>query len=163
MNIIKASPSDLVEVLYLLRVCVLEMNSKGWFHWDLHNPLVKQDLENDRVFVYIENDITIGTITLNCDEMPEYNSISWSNTSGKSLVACRLLVHPCWRKKGIAKELLAFAEKYARENGFNSLRVDVFSENNEALGLCNQLNYKQQGEIQHQYQKLPYYCFEKTV
>ena len=163
MNIIKASPADIVEVLYLLKVCVLEMNIKGWYHWDMQNHLVKYDIENNSVFLYKENEVSVGAITLNNEEIAEYKDIKWSHLSNNPLVVHRLLVHPNWREKGVAKELLVFSENFAKENGFTSLRLEVFSENQEAVGLYNQLNYKQQGEIQLHYQKSPYYCFEKTL
>ncbi len=161
MNIIKAFPADLVEVLYLLRVCVQEMNGKGWFQWDLQNHLVKGDIENGTVFLYKQNEACIGTITLNTNGIEEYKNVHWPDPSRSPLFIHRLLVHPAWREKGIADNLMAFAESYAREHGFSSLRLEVFSENKDALNRFNQLNYNQIGEIQLQYQKSPYYCFEK--
>ena len=163
MNIIKASPADLVEVLYLLKICIQEMNSKGWFHWDLQYLEVKEDVEKGRVFLYKETENTLGAITL-CNEIPsEYKDITWTGTADRALVASRLMVHPVWRNQGIAKELFAFAEEYAKKEGRSSLRLDVYSENPEAVSLFNQLSFKQLGKIQHPYQKSPYFCFEKTI
>jgi ribosomal protein S18 acetylase RimI-like enzyme len=163
MNIIKASPSDLVEVLYLLRVCVLEMNSKGLVYCDLQNILAKNDIENNTVFLYKQNEVCLGMIVLDTDQDPEYKSVEWMAASHKPLVAHRLMVHPNWRNQGIAKQILTFAEHYAQENGFTSLRLDVYSENQEAVALYNNLNYKQLGEITYHYQKVPFYCFEKII
>jgi len=163
MEIIKAVPADLIEVLYLLRVCVLDMNSRGWFYWDLQSPLIKEDIDNNTVFLYKQNEMTFGMISFNLKEIPEYRDINWNKASSKPLLIHHLMVHPKWREKGIAKQLITFAERYGRENGFTSLRLDVLSENQEAVSLYRELSYQQMGEVTFHYQKVPYYCFEKRI
>lgn len=161
MNIVKASSADLMDVLYLLRVCVHEMNGKGWFHWDLQNQLLKSDIEKGTTFLYKQNEACVGALTINNEEIAEYKEILWPSTSHNPLFIHRLMVHPFWREKGVAGSLMYFAEGYAREQGYSSLRLEVNSENDEVINLFNELNYNKIGEIQIQYQKSPYYCFEK--
>jgi GNAT superfamily N-acetyltransferase len=163
MSIIKASQEDLIEVLYLLRVCIQEMNARGWFHLDMHNIMVRDNINNNMVFLYKENEVYPGMITLNVQEEPEYKHVQSNDPLHKPLIAHRLIVHPSWRKKGIAKKLLAFSEQYAKDNGFTSLRLGVFSENLDAVSLYKKLNYNNLGEIFLQYQKIPYYCYEKII
>ena len=48
MEIRKAIPSDLVEILYLLRVCIKDMNEKGMKQWNSAHPesgVIKRNLE----------------------------------------------------------------------------------------------------------------------
>lgn len=163
MSIIKAAPSDLIEALFLFKAYVQEMNCQGWFHWEFHNSMLKNDIENNVMFLYKENEVCLGMISLNTEEKPEYKTIHWSETSSKPLIAQRLIVHPNWRNQGIAKKLLAFAEEHARENGFTSLRLDVFAENEEAVALYHHLNFSMLGEIKFHYQQVPFYCFEKII
>ena len=163
MNIRKASPADLIEVLYLLHVCIQEMNSKGWIHWDLENLTVKDDIEDGIVFIYKENETCLGMVTLTTEEAPEYKDVLWNQMPGRPLLVKRLIVHSKWHTQGIEKQLITFAEQFGIENGFSSLRLDVFAENKEAVALYEQLNFKYSGEIMFQYQKVPNTCFEKVL
>jgi len=163
MSIIKASPSDLVEVLYLLKVSIQEMNCNNGFHWNLQNCLVQNDIENNLVFLYKQNALCIGMITLSTEDPLEYKSVKWMANSPKPLVAHRLIVHPYWKNRDVAKELLAFAEQHAQEYSFTSVRSDVFTDDREVVTLYHQLNYLHTGEFILLYQKTPYYCFEKIL
>lgn len=163
MNIIKATSIDLIEVLFLLKVSIQEMDCQEWFCWDMHNTKIQSDIENNIVFLYKENEVCLGMISLCSDEIPEYKNFKWDESSQRPLIAHRLIVHPNWGDQGIDKSLLIFAEQYARENGFTSLRLGASSENQVAVALYHQLNYNVLGEMLTHYQKVPYYCFEKMI
>jgi ribosomal protein S18 acetylase RimI-like enzyme len=163
MNIIKATPADLIEIFYLLKRCVKEMNSKGWLYWNLDFELLRKDVEKGSLFLYKTDYHSLGMITFSTEVLPGYEEVKWTDSSKKPLIINRLIVHPNWRKHGIADHLLAFAEEYAKDQGFTSLRLDVYAENQEAISVYSNLHYQQTGQMQMQAQKVPFYCFEKVL
>ncbi len=57
----------------------------------------------------------------------------------------RVVVHPTWRGKGIARVLLKFIENHAVEYGLHYLDLHVYENNTSALHLYDALGY----QIQH--------------
>ena len=163
MNIIKAIPADLVEIYYLLKGCIKEMNAKGWLYWNLDFESVRKDVEKGVLYLFKTDYHSLGLITFCTEDLPEYKEVKWVNTSKKPLTINRLIVHPNWRKHGVADGLLAFAEEYAKEQGFTSLRLDAYSDNQEIISLFNNYNYQKTGQILTLVQKTPFFCFEKTL
>lgn len=164
MSIIKASSSDLIEMLFLLKVCLQEMNCRTHLHCDLHDVLMQNHIEDNLIFIYKEHEVCLGLILLDKDtaEVPEYKNAMWE-ASPKPIMLNHIIVHPNWHHQGIEEKLITFAEQYARDSGFTSLRLSVFGENEEAIALYHQLNYNKSGEIKLHYQQIPYYCFEKVL
>jgi ribosomal protein S18 acetylase RimI-like enzyme len=74
-----------------------------------------------------------------------------------------MAVHPNHQGKGIGKKLLKFAEDYARNQGFSSIRLDVYTENPSAVSLYEKAGYKEKGEVTFPFRKVPYKCFEKVL
>lgn len=163
MNIIKAQSADLIEVFHLLKGCVKEMNSRGWIssNWDF--DLVRKDVENGLLFLFKTDYHSLGMISFATKISDEYNDVSWENSSDKALLISRIFVHATWRKHGITDKLMAFAEEYAKERGYTSLRLDVYSENEDAITFFNRLQYHQSGQIHKKIQKVPFFCFEKKI
>lgn len=166
MEIKQASSYDLVEVLYLLRECVADMNQKGFKHWNNSYPgieLIKKDIESGSLFFYKEKGIAKGMITLTEESLEEYQEINWKDNSGKALFMQRLAVHPLWQGQGIAKALVEFAEKKAKEDGYSTLRLDVFGGGESATKVCDETGFSQSGEYHSKFQKTPYLCYEKSL
>ena len=86
-------------------------------------------------------------MALNEDQQPGYKDLVWDDAEGRPLVIHRLGVHPAFQKQGLAKQLVRFAEQYAGENSYSSIRLDTFSGNFQAVGLYNALKYKHVGNI----------------
>jgi len=161
MSILQATSYDLIEILYLLKVCIHEINSKGLRQRDMQFRLANIDLNKGNIYLYKKNSVTLGMITLEVDANAEYKSISWNEESSKPLIAHRLAVHPNWKNQGIENEILQFIEQFAHLKGYTSIRIDAFAENIEAIAVYNKLHYQETGQIQFHYQKVPFTCFEK--
>jgi GNAT superfamily N-acetyltransferase len=161
MNIIKAKPDELIEAFYLLKAYLKEMRSKGWLYRDLGFESLSKEIENGTVFLYRTDFLSLGFIILSKDELLEYKNVTWAD-SKNPLTVRYLIDHPIWRKQGISDHLLMFAEEFARDQGFTSLRLDVYGNNQEILSLFASSNFNQAGQIQISEQKIPFYCFEKT-
>ncbi|MFO7658840.1 MAG: GNAT family N-acetyltransferase [Bacteroidales bacterium] len=166
MEIIKAIPSDLVEIMYLLRVCVKDMNEKGMKHWNNVFPegsLMKKNLNNGLIYLVKEKGVCKAMMTLNAEMPEDYKSISLPDKTGKTLFIQWLAVHPKWQQKGISKMLLDYAENFALDNGFQSIMLDVFSNHEMAHQICEKNDYHQIGTFHFSLQKAPFVCYGKEL
>ncbi|MNN72431.1 putative acetyltransferase [compost metagenome] len=75
----------------------------------------------------------------------------------------RLAVHPEVQGKGIARKLIAFAEEYARQSGYSSIRLDTYSKNTRALALYPSLGYERRGEVFFPHRAVSFPVFEKVL
>jgi GNAT superfamily N-acetyltransferase len=162
MSISKTETSELVEVMYLMRVCSIDMNSMGCMFWNFMNNQIPDLISKGNVFKYKKNEAIIGIIVLNAKNAEEYNLINWEYING-NIIPIRLLVHPKWREKGICMELLAFAEQYAKDNKFNGIRLDANANNNFAINIVEKAQYKKAGELHLPFHAEPIVCFEKKI
>lgn len=166
MEVIQAKETDLIEILYLLRVCILDMNQQGLKHWNSVYPGphdIKADLAENKIFVAKEKGVCKGMITLDNEEPDEYKGVQWKQQTKKPLYIHRLAVHPRWQGHGIAQLLIDFAEDYAKKNGFDGLRIDIYSSSIHARHLCEKHMFVESGEFFSSFQKEPFICFEKAL
>jgi len=166
MEIIQAKDNDFIEILYLLRVCTLDMNRKGLTHWNSVYPgpeVVQEDLAKSSIFLFKDKGVCKGMVTLDTQEPEEYRNIPWTSVAQRPLFLHRLAVHPNWQGQGIAGKLMEFAEEFARKNGFDALRIDVFSDSAHARNLCQKNNYQEAGNFLSFFQKQPFICYDKKI
>jgi GNAT superfamily N-acetyltransferase len=72
-------------------------------------------------------------------------------------------VHPNWHKKKIATKIMKFAEDFALENNYISIRLDVYSRNFRGVGLYESCGYKRTGQVHFRNKKPPFFCYEKIL
>jgi len=154
---------ELDEVVSLVALAVATMNSRGINQWDEVYPtreIFTQDIAGGALWGYYDGTLK-GIAVLNEQQDVKYRAVSWKHNPAKVLVVHRLCVNPQNQGKGIAHELMGFAECYAMIQGYGSLRLDAFSENPAALSLYNRLGYSKAGEVR--FRKGLFYCFEKQL
>jgi GNAT superfamily N-acetyltransferase len=166
MEIIKADKIHFIDVYYLYREAVKDMNKRGFYHWNTGYPnseLLNKDLESNSLFMVMENYVCIGAIVLNDQSSPDYESIDWKTNGEKVLYVHRMAVHPIFRGKGVTEKMLGFAEQYAKENNFTSLRLDVYDSNDHRIEIIKNCKFEESGKLLFPYQKVPFTCFEKGI
>ena len=166
MEILKASPSDLVEVMFLVRECVIQMNADGMKQWNSAYPspqMLQEEIENGNLYLAKEMGVARGLLTIT-DKIPEsYKDIKWSDKGTKVLYIELLAVHPNWQGKGITKMLLDYANSFAKENNYDTIRTGLLSEHPLIKRLIENDTFEKTGEYYSVYQKTPYQSFEKNV
>ena len=166
MEIRKAIPSDLVEILYLLRVCIKDMNEQGMKQWNSAHPetaMIRRNLDEGFIYLLKEKGVCKGMITLTPEVPADHEGSDFSGNDRKVLYLQWMAVHPYWQGQGIAKMLLDFAENYARKNKFKSIQIDVFSKHDLAQQICHKNEFTELGKFHSSFQKIPFICYEKVV
>jgi ribosomal protein S18 acetylase RimI-like enzyme len=157
---------DVDRIMSLIKDCIKDMESQGIYQWDQYYPtleIIGDDLVTESMYVIKESNEIIGMIALNEEQPPEWGQINWSHQQGKILAVHRLAVNPKWQKQGIGGKLLDFAEKYAVDNDYASIRLDAYAANPRALELYEKHEYTRVGELHFPRRRLPFYCYEKTL
>ena len=134
------------------------------FQWNEHYPdrsSFVNDAENQELYVYIKNGKVVACISI-CVNMDEvYFAVEWQTKNANNLYIHRLAVHPDFQKKGVGRILMDFAEKYAREKKFISVRLDTFSMNKRNLKFYESRGYERLEAIYFPKQsEFPFYCYE---
>lgn len=164
----KANLTQIDEILQLTRACAKAMIAKGIHQWNEHYPsqtAFEEDIKRDELFVYIKGDRIIGTIVISTLKDEIYNAITWLTPADAHCVYIhRLAVHPDFQGQGIAQQLMQFAEDYARENGFLSVRLDTFSKNNRNNTFYTKRGYEKLDPVYFPKQsEFPFYCYELVL
>jgi GNAT superfamily N-acetyltransferase len=166
MEIIQAKPTDLIEILYLLKVCILDMNQKGLKHWNSTYPdpeRIQNDLAAGSIYLAKDKGVCKGMVTLNDTEPEDYKQVNFQSGRQKPLFLQNMAVHPKWQGKGIAKLMLGFALKTAKENGFDTIRADVYKPSEDAKQLYEKQSFKEVASFHAAFQKIPFVCYEKQL
>ncbi|REC63981.1 GNAT family N-acetyltransferase [Chryseobacterium pennae] len=118
------------------------------------------DIERGEGFVFIDHGEVLAYMALNelCDE--EYNDLNWK-TQTPSLIIHRLYVKPTAQGKGISSKMIRFAEEFAINNHYQSIRFDAFSLNETANIVYLKKGYELVGTVC--FRKGIFNCYEKNM
>ena len=106
----------------------------------------------------------IGTIVLSNIKDEEYKDIKWTGDEGTHLYIHRLAIHPEYQGKGCARNLMDFADNFAREQGYSWMRLDTFSQNQRNQKFYLARGFKQVGSIYFPKQSVhPFYCYDLPI
>lgn len=160
----KATVEDIDKLIEITKACAAHMIEKNIYQWNEFYPNKKaflKDLERDKLFVIIIDDVINGCITISTFMEEEYIPIHWLTQNSNTLYIHRLAVNPEQQGKGYAQRLMDYAENYAKENNFASIRLDTFSQNQRNLTFYELRGYKRLGDICFPEQSdHPYHCYE---
>ncbi|HET8752803.1 MAG TPA: GNAT family N-acetyltransferase [Salinimicrobium sp.] len=158
---------DLDEIKELTEKCAEAMQQKGIFQWNEHYPS-RERLENDilrqELYVVEDQNGILGIVVLTTEMDEEYIPVKWLTPNHQNLYIHRLASHPGHWGEGIGQKLMNFAESFASENHFISVRLDNISQNKR-----NQRFYEKRGYIKLEniffpkQSEFPFYCYEKIL
>ena len=167
MIIKKASEPDLSQLLSIVKSCGQNLIEQGIFQWNEQYPKredLLEDIELQELWKLEDKNSIIGLIVLTENEDAEYQDVKWLTKNHKNLYIHRLAIDPKFQGKGYAQKLMDFAEKYAKENNYNSIRLDTFSQNKRNQKFYEQRNYIKLESIYFPGQsEFPFYCYEKIM
>jgi GNAT superfamily N-acetyltransferase len=165
MNITQATLTDSADVLQIFAKCISHMESNGIFQWDAIYPAlenVQADIGNKSLYVGKEDSgELIAAFALDEESPGEYASVDWKFSANRVAVVHRLAVDPTHQGRGLAKQLMSFAERLARSQGCEAMRLDAFTKNPAPVALYDSLGYSRAGAVI--FRKGSFYCFEKRL
>ncbi|MEK4974942.1 GNAT family N-acetyltransferase [Niallia sp. FSL R7-0648] len=167
LRFITARANMLEEVNDIYIKCRENLIKHDIFQWDDHYPnrgYFQDCMENKMLFVLLEEDKIVGHVVLNEWQTEEWQSIPWNGNN--PLIIHSLMLNPRYQGKGIGAIMVQHMEEYALAKGYDSIRLDVFSGNPQALKLYKKHGYIEKGEVFFAskpigYQK--YLCMEKEL
>ena len=162
-----AKLSEIPQILNITKACAAAMIKNGIYQWNEDYPnkeAFELDIERGELYVLEEDGRIIGTIVLSTLMDEEYVPIEWLTPSNNNIYIHRVSVHPDLQGKGYAQELMAFAENYARENKFASVRLDTFSQNKRNQKFYETRGFERLGDIFFPKQsEHPFHCYELVL
>ena len=167
MEIRLATSQDVDRIIEITNACAKHMISQNIFQWNDKYPnreIFSEDILNECLYVIISNNEVIGCLCIS-NEMDEvYKKVKWLTKNDKNIYLHRLAIHPNFQSQGFALKLMDYAEKYALENGYDSIRLDTFSGNKKNNRFYFLQGYSKLEKIFFRQQSdLPFYCYEKIL
>ena len=166
MDIIPIQKNYQKDVLNLYKTVTKHLRSNQNDQWDLFYPnlfVIQDDITNQNIYGIIDNHVIIGTVVLDELQSKKYEQIDWYDKNGNPVCIHRLAVRPNYQGRGIGKLLIDYVEQLAIQKGYTSIRLDVYSTNDEAVGLYTKYGYVKRGTIEFPLRKNPYFCMEKQL
>lgn len=158
---------DLDNLFELTNTCGLHLKTQGIFQWNESYPskeVLRNDIELKQLFKLEFNNEIVGCVVISSIMDKEYKSVKWITKNYNNLYIHRLAVMPKYQRKGFGKLLMEFAENFAINNGFVSVRLDTFSKNKRNLDFYTKRNYTKLEPIFFPNQSTdPFYCFELVL
>jgi ribosomal protein S18 acetylase RimI-like enzyme len=163
----KGKIEDIKAIMNLTKACAKTMIANGVYQWNEHYPNVSafvNDIERHELFVLeIDSEIN-GTIVISTFMDEEYLPIKWLTKNENNIYIHRLAIHPSMQGKGYAQQLMDFAEQYAIDNNYRSIRLDTFSRNKRNQKFYELRGYNKLGDIYFPKQsKYPFHCYELVL
>jgi GNAT superfamily N-acetyltransferase len=164
MSIVPAWLADLPELISLQDACIAKLHDDGIGQWDDICPsciCLENDVLSKSLYICHMEHTLCGCITLDEKQEAEYEQVPWTHHGSRILVVRRLMVHPDHRGRGVAKQLMHFAEEKARKRRYDAVRLSVFLDNPAALALYERLGYRRAGTVR--IGRGQFACFEKGL
>ncbi len=163
----KALPSDLNSIFSLTQACAKAMINKGIYQWNEHYPAKERfqiDIELQELYVLEEEQCIKGIVVVTDIVDKEYIPVAWLTDNHKNLYIHRLAIDPNYWGQGYAQQLMDFAENFARQNKYQSVRLDTFSQNLRNQKFYETRGYQRLGNIYFPKQsEHPFYCYELVI
>ncbi len=163
----KAIVEDIKPIIEITKACAKAMISNGIYQWNEHYPnrnAFINDLKRSELYVLeIDNDVK-GSIVISTLMDKEYVPIKWLTKNEHNIYIHRLSIHPELQGKGYAQQLMDFAEQFAIEHNYSSIRLDTFSQNKRNQKFYELRNYKRLDDIYFPKQsEFPFHCYELVL
>lgn len=149
----KATLQDVPRIMEIISDAQKFLSKSGVNQWQDGYPtsaVFETDIKNGECYVFSVDGQIGGVITVKAEPDENYYDIEdgeWLTGNKPYVVFHRSAVHSNFRGKGIANAMLQFAEKFAIDNGYESVRADTHEINKPMRGLLHKRGYQHCGTI----------------
>ncbi len=166
MPIRHATATDIPAIMHIVRTTVASMHENGNNQWDHTYPTpcdFLQDITSGTLYIdETETGTMRGFVCIDTREPEEYAPLLWQ-AHPPSLILHRMAISPDFRRRGIGKSLLAFAETKASATHARSIKTDTHTTNPAMNALLQTCGYRTVGLIRFKGKDKPFICYEKIV
>lgn len=163
----KGTYSDIDEILKVTKSCAFYLIENQIYQWNEHYPnkeAFSEDVKRDELYVLEVSSKIVGCIAISTLMDGFYKPLKWLTPNKNNLYIHRLAIHPESQSNGYAQQLMAFAEAYAKENLYTSIRLDTFSQNSRNIKFYEKRGYRRLESIYFPKQsEYPFYCYEFII
>ena len=166
MRILKANLNDSTEILKIFERCKEKLVIQRIYQWDDEYPNVQyinEDINTGALYKGVVESRIAAVISFDESQEKEYEMLNWRYTNGTSLIVHRLAVDPDFQGLRFSSILMEYAENYAIENGFSSIRLDAYVGNKMVIDFYRRKGYREAGEVYFPRRTLAFKCFEKSI
>ena len=120
------------------------MEEDGIHQWDSIYPdktVITEDIVRKQLYTGVIDGKIAVCFVLSEDYDEEYKNGQWQWPESKFCIIHRLCVSPDFQNKGIAAETLKYIEKLCKSQGYDSIRLDCFTENPYSRKLYDKAGY----------------------
>lgn len=139
---------DLDAICLLIRQAINEMEKHEIYQWDDIYPArmdFEEDIKKHTLYLAFCEDklVAMYVISDECDE--QYANGQWKYDDKNAYILHRFCVSPLFQNKGLGKTVLLHVEEQIKEMGYQSVRLDTFTENPFAQKLYLHNGYESRG------------------
>jgi ribosomal protein S18 acetylase RimI-like enzyme len=167
LHIRQATSQDIDAVLNITKACARAMIGKGIFQWNENYPnreAFEQDVVREELYVLLDAEAIIGCMVISSHMDEEYKSLTWLTPNTQNLYIHRFAIHPTQQGTGKARFFMEFAEQFAIENAYCSIRLDTFSKNHRNQKFYELRGYKKLDDVYFPNQSVyPFHCYERIL
>ena len=127
-----ALPSQLEQVALMYRRCIDALDEAGIHQWDDRYPnreTFERSIAAGTLYVLWGEAELAGAVILDEHQASDWQAVNWRFQKSRTLVIHALAIDPLMQGRGLGKRMLEACEAHARRNGYEQIRLDVFSEN----------------------------------
>lgn len=161
------SPFHISEVHALFEQVRFELALRGLDLWQHGYPdldLIERDVLAGGTYGHWENERLLAVVTLDFQQAPQYDNITWPYASERPLVVHRLAVLPTAQGRGHGGRMMDFAEDLAAERNATSIRLDTYTPNARNMAFYDKRGYtRAEGQVYFPPQSEGFACFEMAL
>ena len=144
MNYSKATKEQTKEVFSVFSAAINHMEQQGIHQWDEiypDLPTITEDITKNQMYIGKIDEKIAVCFVLSEEYDEEYKNGKWQWPDSKFCVIHRLCVNSQFQNQGIATKTMEYIENVCKEAGYDSIRLDCFTQNPYSRKLYEKAGY----------------------